>query len=136
MNIILTIIRLFYYRIILSWTSFFCYKANRSSNTGSTNQGNYTTVWSRTKLQYYRSCSANRQAKIIITFAQRWACKFVLQVQKSQILKILGSFRIRKSENFWGVPVHKPQIRKFVMINTQIENPQFSSVPQSANRIR
>jgi hypothetical protein len=40
---------------------------------------------------------------------QRWECQ-------SQIRKFLDSFRYRKSATFLGMPVRKPQIRKFLWI--------------------
>ncbi len=43
-------------------------------------------------------------------------------VHKSQILKFLGSFRYRKSANFFDVQVCKSQLRNFFL---QITNPQF-----------
>jgi hypothetical protein len=54
-----------------------------------------------------------------------------------QIGKYSGSIRNRKSANLWGVtvPFRKSQIRKFVMINPQIVNPQISMVSQSPNGI-
>ncbi len=45
-------------------------------------------------------------------------------VSKSEIHKFLGSFGKGISANFWGVPV-----RKCVMINPQIENPQIRKFP-------
>ncbi len=45
----------------------------------------------------------------------------------------LGSYRNWNSANFWGVPVCKSQIRKFVIINPQIANPKidtFAEGPQ------
>ncbi len=41
---------------------------------------------------------------------------------------------IANPQIFCGVPVHKPQIRKFVRNNPQIANPQILLVTQSANR--
>ncbi len=48
--------------------------------------------------------------------------------------QILGLILQSQSANFWGVPVRKSQIRKFVMINPQIAYPQISLVFQPANR--
>ncbi len=60
--------------------------------------------------------------------------QIILLVLESQFRKFLGSFRNRKSANFWGVLVRESQIRKFVMINPQITNPQIYLVSQPANR--
>jgi hypothetical protein len=45
---------------------------------------------------------------------QRWTHKFFLSVRKPQIRYFLGSFRNRKSANFWNVSVIKSQIRKLL----------------------
>ncbi len=58
--------------------------------------------------------------------------KFFFVSPQTQIRKFFDSFRNRKSTNFWGVPVRKSQIRKFLMINPQIANPKISLVSQSA----
>jgi hypothetical protein len=63
-----------------------------------------------------------------LCFKERWARKFFWLVRKSQNRKFWGSFRNRKLANFWGVPVHKSQLRKFLLIN-----PQTFFVSQSAN---
>ncbi len=49
--------------------------------------------------------------------------KIFLSVRKSQIRELLGSFRNRKSTNFWCVPVHKLKNRIF----------PWSPSPQIAN---
>jgi uncharacterized protein YneF (UPF0154 family) len=53
-----------------------------------------------------------------------------------QIFFLVSQSEIRngKSANFRGVPVSKSQMRKYVMINPKIANPQISLVSQSANR--
>jgi hypothetical protein len=55
-----------------------------------------------------------------VNWEQRWARKNIF-------------VRNRKSTYFWGVPVRKSQIRKFVMSNPQIANPLTFLVSQSAN---
>jgi hypothetical protein len=54
-------------------------------------------------------------------------------IKNSEQIANPDSFRIRKSANFLCVLVRKSQIRKFVLINPQIANPQISLVSQSAN---
>ncbi len=39
-----------------------------------------------------------------------------LKVRKSQIHKFLGSIRIHKYANFFGMPVHKLKIFKFLLL--------------------
>ncbi len=51
---------------------------------------------------------------------QRWA-------SKSQIDKISGSFRYRKSAHFLGVSVRKPQIHKFFFLNGLSANPKTAN---------
>ncbi len=63
----------------------------------------------------------------------RWPRNFFLLVRKAQILKMLDSFRNRKSANFWDVPIRKSQIFKFVMINPHIAYPQISLLSKYAN---
>ncbi len=54
---------------------------------------------------------------------QRWACKLVLKVQKSQVRKFLGSFRYKFLKCF-SPQTENPQI---VMIIPQIATPQVST---------
>jgi hypothetical protein len=63
--------------------------------------------------------------------ASKVGTQIFLLVSKSQIRKFLGSFRNHKSANFFGVPVRKSHIRKFVVIDPQIANPQISLLSQS-----
>ncbi len=57
---------------------------------------------------------------------QRWSREFFLISPNS---KSANSWAHSAIANFWGVPV-----RKFVMINPQIANPQMSLVSQSSHR--
>ncbi len=57
----------------------------------------------------------------------RWASKRFWKVRKSQIRKLLGSFRYRKSANFLGIP-----IRKFLRnSNPQIYTKYFTTLSQN-----
>ncbi len=64
----------------------------------------------------------------IITKTQRWPRKFFCKsTNRKSANSWVSQSQIRK---FWGVSVRKWQIRKFVMINPKIANPQ---IYQSAN---
>jgi hypothetical protein len=55
-------------------------------------------------------------------FSRGGRANFSFPVHKSQILKFLGSFRYRKSANFFDMRVCKSQIRNFYL---QITSPPF-----------
>ncbi len=52
-------------------------------------------------------------------------------VFKSEIRKLRGSFRYRKSANFLGVPVSKSQIRKFLYLIRRSQKRKFYKIPQN-----